>query len=115
MYGVHFMDGRTEENVIFYTWEEEQKATFHVPHMMHGFETEEEANTWFKEITVQSEENHNKLAAQHREIKKTNKNKVEYRFSLEKGLSDKFQDKLKIMRTDIDTVITDFIKEYIGE
>lgn len=77
MYGVHFLDGRKEPNVIFYTWKEEQEATFHVPHMMYGFETEEEANNWFDSITVEKEKKHIKFVKGQKRKKASTKTKNE--------------------------------------
>ena len=109
MYGVHFLDGRKNCDQIFYTWAEEQKATFHVPHMMHGFETEAEAEAWFKTITRKDVDTHKKIVAKRKQEKEAKKNLKKYELYLEQKHSEALEHFLKKHRL----TISDYIKEVI--
>lgn len=112
-YAVHWIDEK--EDMIVTTWPECQKKIKGHNNMFKGFQSEEEAKKWLAGITVQQERKHDEMVKKGKELKRINKSKVRYQFRLDKELSDKFKEKLRIMRVDVDTVVTDFIREYVGE
>lgn len=109
MYGVHFLDGRKDCDQIFYTWAEEQKATFHVPHMMHGFETEAEAEAWFKNITSEDVDTHRKIVAKKKQAKEEKKKLKKYEVYLDKEHSKAIDEFLRRHRI----TMSDYVKEII--
>ena len=112
-YAIHWID--EHKDFIVTTWPECQKAIKGHNNMFKGFQSEEEAKKWIAGITVQQERKHDEMVKKGKELKRINKSKVRYQFRLEKELSDKFKEKLRIMRVDVDTVVSDFIREYVGE
>lgn len=112
-YAIHWIDEK--KDMIVTTWPECQKKIKGHNNMFKGFQSEEEAKKWLAGITRQKEKKHNEMVEKNKEIKRIKKSKVRYQFRLDKALSDKFQEKLKIMRLDVDAVIADFIREYVGE
>lgn len=109
MYGVHFLDGRKDCDQIFYTWAEEQKATFHVPHMMHGFETEAEAEAWFKNITREDVDTHRKIVAKKKQVKEEKKKLKKYEVYLDEEHSKAIDEFLRRHRI----TMSDYVKETI--
>lgn len=109
MYGVHFLDGRKDCDQIFYTWAEEQKATFHIPHMMHGFETEAEAKAWFESITREDVKEHRKIITKKKQSKEAKKKLKKYEVYLDENHSKAIDEFLELHKT----TISDYIREII--
>ena len=55
-YAIHLIDEK--KDLIVESWPEAQEITFHRSHLLHGFETKEEAQSWLDGITPQDEAKH---------------------------------------------------------
>ena len=107
-YALHFID--TKQNRVLKTWDECLSLSTGRQAMYKKFDTEEDAEKWLSSITPDAEQHY--LEMRDKNILKRKNNK-EYKIFIPDDLAKKFDKKLMQMQIDADTVIADFIREWV--
>ena len=106
-YAIHYLDNN--ENKIVKTWTECSKLIKGRCNRYHGFATKQDAEDWLKSFSS-SPSPANKPQSNFHKIKNNTKT---YHIELDKILSDKFQNKLKLLGIKAEDCIVNLIKEYM--
>ena len=110
-YAIHLINEK--KNVVVKSWSQCQQITKGHNNMFKGFMTEEEAWEWLNGITSVQEKKHDEIVAKRKAIKDMKKNMIEYRFRIDRNLSDDLQKELSRLNLSVDRLMDDLIRDYL--
>lgn len=110
-YAIKAIDGK-EIDVIVTTWEECKKIVLKHAAVYKSFPTEEQAKEYLGSMTKEKQE---QVLSQAKYCREQRKKVRKVTVTIPVDLYEKFEQKLKAMGYLSDTVIQDFIKEWVGE